>query len=100
MHIAAHGAVTVFGNIVLMGQAPAQAPARSPNNSTPGTATANTGQPAVYKVDRHQITLKPKEGIDVTVTISASGFFSRAFTLSRAGRVPRELPDGDAAPAR
>lgn len=173
MGIAALGAVTIFGNISLMGQAPAQTPARPPSNSTPGTATANTVQPGVYKVDRHQITLKPKEGIeykyemkkgatmvyswktggvkidhefhgepegaprgyadfylqekgvdqshgtflapsngihgwywentsdrDVTVTINASGFFSRAFTLSRAGRVPRELSDADAAAAR
>ena len=150
-------AVTVFGQ------------ERPPNNSTPGTATANTGQRVVYKVDRHQITLKPKEGIeykyemqkgatmvyswkagskvnhefhgepqgaprgyadtylkedgvdqshgtflapssgihgwywentgdkDVTVTITAAGFFSRAFTLGRGSRVPRELPDADAA---
>jgi hypothetical protein len=138
-----------------------------PPNSTPGTATANAAQRAVYKVDSHQIVLRPKEGIeykyqmekggtmvyswkatgrvhhefhgepegaprgyadtylkedgveqshgsflapssgihgwywentsdrDVTVTITAAGFFSRAFTLSRAGRVPRELPDAD-----
>lgn len=149
-------------------QAPAQDAVRPPNNSTPGTATANTNQTAAYKVDRHQITLRPKEGIeykyemkkgstmvyswkssgkvnhefhgepegaprgyadtylkedgveqshgtflapsngihgwywenttdrDVVVTINAGGFFSRAFTLSRAGRVPRELPDADA----
>jgi hypothetical protein len=32
---------------------------------------------------------------DVTVTITAAGFFSPAFTLSRAGRVPRELPNAD-----
>ena len=151
-----------------LSQTQAQNPDRPPNNSTPGTATANTARPAVYKVDRHQITLRPKDGIeykyemekgstmvyswkssakvnhefhgepvgaprgyadtylkedgvdqshgtflapsagihgwywentteqDVTVTITAAGFFSRAFTLSRAGRVPRELPNADA----
>jgi hypothetical protein len=140
--------------------------ARPPNNSTPGTATANAAQPSAHKVDKHQILLRPKEGIeykyqmeigstmvyswkaaggavnhefhgepegaprgyadtylkedvkneshgsftapstgihgwywenpnenDVTVTITAAGFFVRAYTLSRAGRVPRELPD-------
>jgi hypothetical protein len=35
-----------------------------PNNSTPGTATANASRPAIYKVDLHQITLKPKQGIE------------------------------------
>jgi hypothetical protein len=164
----------MFGAVALSGIVPGQAPqgdaARPANNSTPGTATANTAQTAVYKVDRHQIVLRPKEGIeykyqmekgatmvyswkstadvnhefhgepegaprgyadtylkedgksashgaflapskgihgwywenlteqDVTVTITAAGFFSRAFTLSRAGRVPRELPDADAPP--
>jgi hypothetical protein len=158
--------VAVLGWTVL-GQAPPQTPARPPNNSTPGTATANTAQPLVYKMDRHQITLRPKEGIeykyqmqkgatmvyswkstgmvnhefhgepegaprgyadtylkedatdqshgtfiapsngihgwywenmtdkDVIVTITAAGFFSRAFTLSKAGRLPRELPNAD-----
>jgi hypothetical protein len=172
MHAVVLGALTVFSSALLLAQAPPPNPAR-PNNSTPGTATANTGQRAVYKVDRHQITLKPKEGIeykyemekgatmvyswktggikvhhefhgepegaprgyadtylkedavdqshgtflapskgihgwywenrtdkDVTVTITAAGFFSRAFTLSRAGRVPRELPNADAAATR
>jgi hypothetical protein len=165
-------AIVILGSTALLGQAPAPNPAR-PNNSTPGTATANKPEKAVYKVDRHQITLKPKEGIeykyamekgatmvyswktggvkvhhefhgepegaprgyadtylkedavdqshgtflapakgihgwywenrterDVTVTITAAGFFSRAFTLSRGGRVPRELPNADAATAR
>jgi hypothetical protein len=150
----------------LSGQAP-QNTATIPNNSTPGTATANATQPAVFKVDRHEITLKPKEGIeykyemqkgttmvyswksssrvnhefhgepqgaprgyadtylkedgvnvshgvflapstgihgwfwentgtqDVVVTITAAGFFSRAYTISRAGRVPRELSNAD-----
>jgi hypothetical protein len=161
---------TLFGCIVAV--AAPQNPPRPPNNSTPGTATANTAQPLVYKVDRHQITLRPKEGIeykyqmekgatmvyswkstgmvnhefhgepegaprgyadtylkedakdqshgtfmapskgihgwywenagqqDVTVTITAAGFFSRAFTLSKAGRVPRELPDADTGAGR
>jgi hypothetical protein len=157
----------MFANIVLLSQAQSQDSNRPPN-STPGTATANMVRPAVYKVDRHQITLRPKEGIeykyqmekgttlvyswktsggkvnhefhgepegaprgyadtylkedgveqshgsflapstgihgwfwentgeqDVTVHITAAGFFSRAYTLSRAGRVPRELPDAD-----
>ena len=160
-------AVAVLMNTTVFSQTPAATPARTPNNSTPGTATANTGLPDVYKVDRHQITLRPKEGIeykyqmekgatmlyswkaggkvnhefhgepegaprgyadtylkedgveqshgiflapskgihgwfwentgdqDVTVTINAAGFFSRAYTLSRAGRVPRELPNAD-----
>jgi hypothetical protein len=165
--IALISALMVYGSVLFAGQAPPPNPAR-PNNSTPGTATANTKQVAVYKVDRHQITLAPKQGIeykyemqkgatlvyswktggtkvnhefhgepdgaprgyadtylkedgvdqshgtfmapsngihgwywenttdrDVTVTIHASGFFSRAFTLSRAGRVPREIPDAD-----
>ena len=156
------GAMIVFTNA---GQNPADRP---PNNSTPGTATANTAKPAVYKTDKHQIVLRPKEGIeykyqmekgatmvyswksaggkvnhefhgepegaprgyadtylkedaveqshgtfmapstgihgwfwentsdqDVTVSVTAAGFFSRAFTLSRAGRVPREVPDAD-----
>ena len=158
--------LAILTSTVLVAQAPAPTPV--PNNSTPGTATANTGRSAVYKVDRHQIVLRPKEGIeykyqmekgatmvyswkaaggkvnhefhgepegaprgyadtylkedgvdqshgtflapstgihgwfwenttdrDVTVNISAAGFFSRAFTLSRAGRVPRELPNAD-----
>ena len=162
-------AITVSGSILLASQqVPPGTPARPPNNSTPGTTTANGVQAAVYKVDRHQITLRPKEGIeykyemkkgatmvyswktggikvnhefhgepegaprgyadtylkednvdqshgtflapsngihgwywentsdrDVTVTITAAGFFSRAFTLSQAGRVPRELSDAD-----
>ena len=37
---------------------------QTPNNSTPGTATANSSRPAVYKVDRHEIVLRPKEGIE------------------------------------
>jgi hypothetical protein len=166
--VAAMVAVALFGNAVLPSQT--QNPDRPPNNSTPGTGTANSARPGVYKVDRHQITLRPKEGIeykyemekgtmmvyswkasggkvnhefhgepvgaprgyadtylkedgvdqshgtfmapssgihgwfwentggaDVTVTISAAGFFSRAYTLSREGRIPRELPDGDSA---
>ena len=164
------GALLLAG-ATLSGQTP-QTPATIPNNSTPGTATANASQPAVYKVDTHQITLKPKEGIeykyemqkgttmvyswkasarvnhefhgepqgaprgyadtylkedgvnlshgvflapssgihgwywentgtqDVTVTITAAGFFTRAFTISRAGRVPRELPNADVSSAR
>jgi hypothetical protein len=166
--VAQVGIAAIF-SCAAVAQTQQQTPARPANNSTPGTATANTMQPAVYKVDRHQITLRPKEGIeykyqmekgatmvyswkstgkvhhefhgeptgaprgyadtylkedlkeqshgtfmapsegihgwywenpsdqDVTVTISAAGFFSRAFTLSKAGRVPRELPDVDAA---
>jgi hypothetical protein len=165
VQVAMFAALTCFAGI--FAAAPAQDPARPPNNSTPGTSTANAGQAAVYKVDRHQITLRPKEGIeykyemqkgatmvyswkstgkvnhefhgepqgaprgyadtylkedavdqshgsflapsagihgwfwentgtqDVTVTITAAGFFTRAFTLSRAGRVPRELPNAD-----
>ena len=163
--------ITVFlaANVVTLstvsfGQAPTTNP---PPNSTPVTATANTAQRAVHKIDRHQIVLRPKEGIeykyqmekgatmvyswkttgkvnhefhgepegaprgyadtylkedvvdqshgtflapskgihgwywenttdqDVTVSIRAAGFFIRAYTLSRAGRVPRELPDAD-----
>jgi hypothetical protein len=152
--------------LLMMTQAPD--PNRPPNNSTPGTATANNSRPAIYKVDRHEITLRPKEGIeykyqmekgttmvyswsstakinhefhgepegaprgyadfylqevgvdqshgtflapstgihgwywenttdkDVTVRIVAAGFFSRAYTLSKAGRVPRELPNAGA----
>jgi hypothetical protein len=165
--VAPLAALAVFTGIVL-GQAQQQNPSRPPNNSTPGTATANTVQPLVYKIDRHQITLRPKEGIeykyqmekgttmvyswkstgrvnhefhgepegaprgyadtylkedakdqshgtflapstgihgwywenagdqDVTVTITAAGFFSQAVTLSKAGRVPRELSNADA----
>jgi len=165
IEVAMFAALTCFAGI--LAAAPSQDPARPPNNSTPGTSTANAGQAAIYKVDRHQITLRPKEGIeykyemqkgatmvyswkstgkvnhefhgepqgaprgyadtylkedavdqshgsflapsagihgwfwentgtqDVTVTITAAGFFSRAFTLSRAGRVPRELPNAD-----
>jgi hypothetical protein len=160
-------AITLFLNVILLSQAQTANPARPPNNSTPGTATANVAKPAIYKVDRHEITLRPKEGIeykyemekgatmvyswkatakvnhefhgepegaprgyadtylkedgvdqshgtflapskgihgwfwentseqDVTVTINAAGFFVRAYTLSRAGRVPRELPNAD-----
>ena len=161
-------AMIFFANTIVFSHAQAPNPAQPPNNSTPGTATANTGRPAVFKVDRHQITLRPKEGIeykyemekgstmvyswkstggkvnhefhgepegaprgyadtylkeddveqshgtflapskgihgwfwentgdqDVIVTIHAAGFFSRAYTLSRAGRVPRELPNAD-----
>jgi hypothetical protein len=167
MQFALLGIKILFGVALSMGQAQAPDPARPANNSTPGTATANRGHQAVYKVDKHQITLRPKEGIeykyemekgatmvyswktgskvnhefhgepdgaprgyadtylkedgvdqshgtfmapstgihgwywentgdkDVTVTITAAGFFSRAFTLSRAGRVPRELPNAD-----
>jgi hypothetical protein len=46
-------------------QAPPQTQAaRPPNNSTPGTDTANVRGPAVYKIDTHQITLRPKQGIE------------------------------------
>jgi len=38
--------------------------ANPPNNSTPGTTTANAARSAVYKVDVHQITLRPKQGIE------------------------------------
>jgi len=135
-------------------------------NSTPGTATANASRPAIYKVDTHQITLRPKQGIeykyqmekgttmvyswkttgglvnhefhgepvgaprgyadtylkedakdqshgsfvapstgihgwywenisdkDVTVSITAAGFFNAAYTIDRNGRVLKELPD-------
>jgi hypothetical protein len=168
--IAVIATVAVFGNKPFLSQTQPQNQNRPPNNSTPGTTTANTARPAVYKVDRHQITLRPKEGIeykyqmekgttmvyswktsggkvnhefhgepegaqrgyadtylkedavdhshgtflapstgihgwfwenvgeqDVTVHITAAGFFSRAYTLSRAGREPRELPNGDSA---
>jgi hypothetical protein len=163
-------AMFLLMNPTLFSQTPSPNAGRPPNNSTPGTATANTGQAAVFKVDRHQITLRPKEGIeykyqmekgatmvyswkaaggkvnhefhgepegaprgyadtylkedaveqsqgaflapstgihgwfwentgeqDVTVTIHAADFFSRAYTLSKAGRVPRELPNADSA---
>jgi hypothetical protein len=162
--------VATLSGSAFLGQTPPTNANQPANNSTPGTSTANTAQPAVYKVDRHQITLRPKEGIeykyemqkgatmvyswktdgikvhhefhgepvgaprgyadtylkedsvdqshgtfqapstgihgwywenrtdrDVTVTITAAGFFSRAFTLSRAGRVARELPAASAA---
>jgi hypothetical protein len=35
-----------------------------PPNSTPGTDTANVRRPVVYKVDTHQITLRPKQGLE------------------------------------
>lgn len=162
-------ALMVICGLSISAAAQAQAPqANPPNNSTPGTDTANVRRTAVYKTDTHQITLRPRQGIEykyqmekgstmvyswkaaggkvnhefhgepegaprgyadtylkedavdqshgtflapskgihgwywenigdkeVTVTINAAGFFSRAFTLSRAGRVPRELPNAD-----
>jgi hypothetical protein len=56
--------IAVFGNSTVLTQTQSQNSNRPPNNSTPGTATANTSRPAVYKVDRHQITLRPKDGIE------------------------------------
>jgi hypothetical protein len=171
-------AIAILTGLMLLANASAE-PGRQaqatnpPNNSTPGTATANVPRPIVYKVDTHEITLRPKQGIeykyqmekgavmvyswkatgglvnhefhgepngaprgyadtylkedakdqshgafvapstgihgwywentadkDVTVAITAAGFFSTAYTIDRNGRVPKELPDANSLKGR
>jgi hypothetical protein len=88
-------AFVLFAGNAVAGQGPQQDTTRPANNSTPGTATANSSQKAVYKVDRHQVVLRPKEGIEYKYEMEKGA--TMIYSWKATGKVNHEFhgePDG------